>query len=68
MIKISKINSKNQVLIPVGVRKSLDLKPGDRVEFIQVASDRYELLAVNKIFIYCAADFRQTRRQLASMR
>ena len=48
MTKISRINLKNQVLIPVSVRKSLNLKPGDRVEFIQVASDRYELLAVNK--------------------
>ncbi len=35
-----------QITIPVGVRNDLKLDAGDRVEFIQIAPGRYELVAV----------------------
>lgn len=39
------LTSKGQITIPAVVRKALGLETGDRVEFIQVDSGRYELVA-----------------------
>ena len=42
------LTSKGQVTIPAPVRESLGLETGDRVEFIQVAPGRYEMVAATK--------------------
>lgn len=42
------ITSKGQVTIPAMVRASLGVKAGDRVEFVQVETGRFELIAVNQ--------------------
>lgn len=42
------ITSKGQVTIPVTVRDALKLGAGDRVEFIEVAPGRYELIAATR--------------------
>lgn len=39
------LTSKDQITIPAGVRKTLKIDAGDRVEFVQIAHDRYELIA-----------------------
>lgn len=42
------ITSKGQVTIPKEVRDALSLASGDRVEFIQIDSDRFEIVAINR--------------------
>jgi AbrB family looped-hinge helix DNA binding protein len=39
------LTSKGQITIPVEVRKDLKVDTGDRVEFVQIASGRYEFVA-----------------------
>ena len=41
------LTSKGQITIPRTVRHDLGLQPGDRIVFVQVAPDRYELVAAN---------------------
>ncbi|NOS73562.1 MAG: AbrB/MazE/SpoVT family DNA-binding domain-containing protein [Methyloglobulus sp.] len=41
----STITSKGQITIPAAVRAALGISTGDRVEFVQVESGRFELLA-----------------------
>ena len=41
------LTSKGQITIPRTVRHALGLQPGDRIVFVQVAPDRYELVAAN---------------------
>ena len=39
------IRTKGQITIPIEVRKALNLKAGDRVEFVQIAPGRYDFVA-----------------------
>ena len=39
------LTSKGQITIPRTVRHDLRLQPGDRIVFVQIAPDRYELVA-----------------------
>lgn len=39
------LNSKGQITIPAAVRNGLGIETGDRVEFVEVAPGRYELVA-----------------------
>ncbi|NBW78099.1 MAG: AbrB/MazE/SpoVT family DNA-binding domain-containing protein [Betaproteobacteria bacterium] len=39
------ITSKGQITIPVDVRNDLKVDAGDRVEFVQLAPGRYEVVA-----------------------
>ncbi|WP_347989692.1 AbrB/MazE/SpoVT family DNA-binding domain-containing protein [Methylomonas sp. AM2-LC] len=41
----STITSKGQITIPATVRAALGISAGDKVEFVQVESGRFELLA-----------------------
>jgi len=43
-----RLTSKGQITIPVNVRRDLNLSTGDRVEFVQVAPGRYELVALTR--------------------
>ena len=38
------VTSKGRITIPAVVRANLGIEPGDRVEFVQVGPDRYELV------------------------
>lgn len=40
--------SKGQITIPADVRRALSLEVGDRLEFVQVSSDGFLLIAVNQ--------------------
>jgi antitoxin PrlF len=39
------LTSKGQITIPVEVRNELQVDTGDRVEFVQIAPGRYEVVA-----------------------
>ncbi len=42
------LTSKGQITIPAAVRESLGVNTGDRVEFVEVAPGRYELIAATR--------------------
>ncbi|MDD5175047.1 MAG: AbrB/MazE/SpoVT family DNA-binding domain-containing protein [Sterolibacterium sp.] len=42
------MTSKGQITIPALVREALGVGAGDRVEFVQVESGRYELVAASR--------------------
>ena len=39
------LTSKGQITIPIAVRQELQLDTGDRVEFVQIAPGRFEMIA-----------------------
>ena len=39
------LTSKGQITIPIAVRQELQLGTGDRVEFVQIAPGRFEMIA-----------------------
>jgi len=45
---LATLGSKGQVTIPKAVRESLGIQAGDRVEFVEIAPGRYEILAVTR--------------------
>ena len=42
------LSSKGQITIPAKVRSALGVDSGDRVEFIEIAAGRYELVAATQ--------------------
>ncbi len=44
-MSIATVTSKGQITIPAKVRKALKVEPGDRVEFVEVETGRYEVVA-----------------------
>jgi len=42
------VTSKGQIAIPVDVRERLKVEAGDRVEFVEVAPGRFELIAATQ--------------------
>lgn len=42
------LTTKGQITIPVAVREALGVAAGDRVEFVEIASGRYELIAATR--------------------
>jgi AbrB family looped-hinge helix DNA binding protein len=42
------LTSKGQITIPAGVRRALNVQTGDRVEFVQIDSGRFELVAATR--------------------
>ena len=45
---VATVTSKGQITIPVAVRNDLGLDAGDRLEFIQIAPGRYEVVAAKR--------------------
>jgi AbrB family looped-hinge helix DNA binding protein len=39
------LTNKGQITIPAGVRRLMNVQPGDRVEFVQVGPGRFEIVA-----------------------
>ncbi|MFO1198446.1 MAG: AbrB/MazE/SpoVT family DNA-binding domain-containing protein [Burkholderiaceae bacterium] len=44
----STLTSKGQITIPADVRRSLNVDAGDRVEFVEVAPGRFEVVAATR--------------------
>ncbi len=42
------VTSKGQITIPSAVRQALQVKTGDRVEFVEVAPGRFEVVAATR--------------------
>jgi len=42
------VTSKGQITIPASVRKALNVDSGDRVEFVEIESGRFELVAATR--------------------
>lgn len=42
------LTTKGQITIPVAVREALGIAAGDRVEFVEVGSGRYEVIAATR--------------------
>jgi AbrB family looped-hinge helix DNA binding protein len=42
------LTTKGQITIPADVRYALKVDTGDRVEFVQIAPDRFEFVAANR--------------------
>ncbi len=42
------VSSKSQITIPAIVRDALKIGPGDRIDFIQTADDRFEIIAATQ--------------------
>ena len=40
------VNSKGQITIPAQVRASLGLRPGDRVDFVEIENRQFAIVAV----------------------
>ena len=42
------VTSKGQITLPAGVRRALQVQPGDRVEFVEVGQGRFEVVAATR--------------------
>lgn len=42
------VTSKGQITIPANVRQALQIEAGDRVEFVEVAPGRFEVVAATR--------------------
>ncbi len=59
------LTSKGQITIPAAVRQSLGVETGDRVEFIEVAPGRYELIAATRSVMELRGMFGAASRSLS---
>jgi AbrB family looped-hinge helix DNA binding protein len=42
------VTSRNQITIPAQVRASLGLRPGDRVDFVEIENGQFAIVAVTQ--------------------
>jgi antitoxin PrlF len=59
------LTSKGQITIPAEVRSDLKLDAGDRVEFVQIASGRYEFVAVTNDVTSLKVMFGQAKKTVS---
>lgn len=59
------LTSKGRITIPAEVRHHLKIGAGDRVEFIQIASGRYELVAATQSITDLKGMFSQLPHQVS---
>jgi antitoxin PrlF len=56
------VTSKGQITIPASVREALGVATGDRVEFVEIAAGRYEVIAATKSVAAMKGMFGMARR------
>jgi AbrB family looped-hinge helix DNA binding protein len=59
------LTTKGQITIPVEVRDGLGVDTGDRVEFIEVAPGRYELIAATQSVTALKGMFGKPRKSVS---
>ena len=59
------LTSKGRITIPAAVRQDLKVDSGDRVEFIQIALGRYELVAATQSIINLKGMFDRPTREVS---
>jgi AbrB family looped-hinge helix DNA binding protein len=59
------LTSKGQITIPVEVRNELKVDAGDRVEFVQIAPGRYELVALTSEVTALKGMFGQAKKTVS---
>ncbi len=56
------LTSKGQITIPIDVRTDLKVDAGDRVEFVQIAPGRYEVMAATQSVTQLKGMFGQAKQ------
>ena len=64
-MSIAKMTTKGQITVPIEVRNALNVKAGDRVEFVMVASGRYEFIAATRDVRELKGMFGQAKRSIS---
>lgn len=59
------LTSKGQITVPIDVRRALGVESGDRVEFVEVAPGRYEVLAATRPVTDLKGMFGKPRRKVS---
>lgn len=59
------LTTKGQITIPVDVRHALKVDTGDRVEFVQIAPDRFEFVAANRSITELKGKFGKTNKRVS---
>ena len=59
------LTSKGQITIPAEVREVLGVDTGDRVEFVEVAPGRYEVIAVTRLVTALKGMFGKPKRPVS---
>jgi AbrB family looped-hinge helix DNA binding protein len=47
-VSTATLTTKGQITIPVDVRRALNVEAGDRVEFVEIAPGRFEVIAATR--------------------
>ncbi len=59
------LTSKGQITVPAAVREALGVDAGDRVEFVEVAPGRYELIAATRSVTALKGMFGKARKSVS---
>jgi antitoxin PrlF len=59
------VTSKGQITIPASVRQALQVEPGDRLEFVQVDTGRFEIVAATHSITELKGMFGKPRRRVS---
>ena len=59
------LTSKGQITIPASVREALDLDTGDRVEFVEIGPQRYELIPATRSVTELKGMFGKARKRVS---
>lgn len=59
------VTTKGQITIPVAVRESLGVAPGDRVQFVETEPGRFELIAATRSVTALRGMFGRPRKRVS---
>lgn len=59
------VTSKGQITIPAAVREAMQVRTGDRVEFVEIEPGRYEFIAATRSVTALKGMFRRPRKSVS---